>query len=152
MPILHSSRAALVLCLPRPQNRARKCLCNLRTFKPRRVNISSSPFGRPGLSTRFLMHDLFYPFKFNCNLFQLLLTMDNNTWTIRPYRKNSAIQVPATPDYIHFYHNLHPVPQHLEWIHSSRPLLMVFRSRYPLIPWLPPVLRSTQLAHQVNQG
>ena len=51
----------------------------------------------------------------------------------------------------HFYHNLHPIPQHLEWIHSSHRLLMVFRSRYPLIPRLPPVLHSTRLAHRVNQ-
>jgi hypothetical protein len=35
---------SLVLFLPRPQNRARKCLHNLRTFKPRRVNITSSPW------------------------------------------------------------------------------------------------------------
>jgi hypothetical protein len=30
----------LVLFLPRPQNRARKSLCNLRTLKPRRVNFT----------------------------------------------------------------------------------------------------------------
>ena len=42
----------------------------------------------------------------------------------------------------HFYHNLHPIPQHLEWIHSSHRFLMVFWSRYPLIPRLPPVLHS----------
>jgi len=90
----------VVLFLPRPQNRARKCLHNLRTFKPRRVNILSISPRHPGLSTRFLSHDLSYPLKFNCSLFQLLPTMDNNARTVRSYRKNSAIQVPATPDYI----------------------------------------------------
>ena len=30
----------LVLFLPRPQNRARKPLCNLRTLKPRRVDFT----------------------------------------------------------------------------------------------------------------
>ena len=30
----------LVLFLPRPQNRARKSLCNLRTLKPRRVDFT----------------------------------------------------------------------------------------------------------------
>jgi hypothetical protein len=34
----------IVLFLPRPQNRARKCLHNLRTFKLRRVNITLSPW------------------------------------------------------------------------------------------------------------
>jgi hypothetical protein len=45
-------------------------------------------------------HDLSYPLKFNCGLFQLLLTMNNNARTVLSYRKNSAIQVPATPNYI----------------------------------------------------
>ena len=30
----------LVLFLPRPTNRARKCLCNLRTLKSRRVDFT----------------------------------------------------------------------------------------------------------------
>ena len=30
----------IVLFLPRPQNRARKSLCNLRTLKPRRVDFT----------------------------------------------------------------------------------------------------------------
>jgi len=33
-----------VCCLPRPPNRVRKCLCKVRTLKPRRVNIVSLPF------------------------------------------------------------------------------------------------------------
>ena len=39
---LRKVQDTLVLFLPRPQNRAGKCLCNLRTLKPRRVNIPSS--------------------------------------------------------------------------------------------------------------
>ena len=35
-------RVTIVLFLLRPQNRARKCLCNLRTLKTRRVNIPLS--------------------------------------------------------------------------------------------------------------
>jgi hypothetical protein len=38
------TRLCVVLFLPRPQNRAKKCLHNLRTFKLRRVNITSSPW------------------------------------------------------------------------------------------------------------
>jgi hypothetical protein len=45
-------------------------------------------------------HYLSHPLKFNCSLFRLLLTMNNDARTVRSYRKNSAIQVPATPDYL----------------------------------------------------
>ena len=45
---LYGSRVYVVCFISRPSNRVRKLLCNLRTLKPRRVNISPVP----SLSTR----------------------------------------------------------------------------------------------------
>ena len=41
--ILYDTHVELVLCISRPSNRIRKLLCNLRTLKPRRVNIVVVP-------------------------------------------------------------------------------------------------------------
>jgi hypothetical protein len=86
---------SVVLFLPRPPNRVRKLLCNLRTLKPRRVNIavqvlcSSRVYSSTTLST---FPDL------NSNSIQHPTLMEGNIRSVRPYKKTLVITVPETPD------------------------------------------------------
>jgi len=87
----------VVCCLPRPPNRVRKLLCNLRTLKPRRVNIavqvlcSSRVYSSITLST--------FPY-LNSNSIQHPTLMEGNIRSVQPYKKTLVITVPETPDYL----------------------------------------------------
>ena len=120
----------VVLFLPCPQNHLRKCLCNLRTLKPRRVNIPSSVLALrrvcssttpPSISNS--IHILFKC----CLLWKIMFEPSDHT---RKHLRSKS-QQPQTSSQ-HSYRNLNSVHRTLEPRHLFNLLLKILWPRYLL--------------------